>query len=485
MIDGRRYFPGRSASRGRVTPGGLGSTFVITTAAVFMVQLDNLVVATALPSIRKSLGVGLAGLQSTVLAYTLLYASFLLTAAALGDRFGRRRIFAAGLTLFTMSSAVAATAPDIGVLVAARAGQGLGAAVVAPLSLTLLSAVVPREKRGLILGAWSGLSGIAIALGPLVGGFITQHASWQWIFWINVPIGVILVPLVIVRIRESRGPHSRLDVPGTLLATAGLSILVFGIIAGAGDGWFTARVIGAFATAAILLCFFVAREKRVEAPVLPLRLFRNRGFTVAGVAWMLMAFSMFGAIFLMTQFLQTAQGYAPFTAGVLILPWSLMPAVSAPLSGLGVKHIGARGVVTSGLVLQAWAYAWIAGVASPRVGYGWLIPALLAAGVGTGLLAGQVPRVILHFAPPEHEGMASGISSTFRQVGSVLGVAVMGSVFGATGGYASSERFVAGLRPALALGAAVVAVAAALALYLPALAGTSSPERTSVAEAAK
>ena len=434
MIDGRRYLPGRRAPSGKGVPGGLGSTFVIATAAVFMVQLDNLVVATALPSIRKSLGVGLAGLQSTVLAYTLLYASFLLTAAALGDRFGRRRVFAGGLALFTMSSAVAATAPDIGVLVAARAGQGLGAAVVAPLSLTLLSAVVPREKRGLIMGAWSGLSGVAIALGPLVGGFITQHASWQWIFWINVPIGVILVPLVIVRIKESRGPHSSLDVPGTLLATTGLSVLVFGIIVGAGDGWFTARVIGAFAVAAILLCFFVARERRTEAPVLPLRLFRNRGFTITGVTWMLMAFSMFGTIFLLTQFLQTAQGYAPFTAGVLILPCSLMPAVSAPLSGLGVRYIGARGVVTSGLVLQAWAYAWIAGVASPGVGYGWLVPALLAAGAGTGLLAGQVPRVILHFAPPELEGMASGVSSTFRQVGSVLGVAVMGSVFGATGG---------------------------------------------------
>lgn len=462
--------------------GGLGSTFVIATTGVFMVQLDNLVVATALPSIRKSLGVGLAGLQSTVLAYTLLYASFLLTAAALGDRFGRRRIFAAGLTVFTVSSAGAATAPNIGVLVAARAGQGLGAAMVAPLSLTLLSTVVPREKRGLILGAWSGLSGIAIAVGPLVGGFITQHASWQWIFWINVPIGVLLVPLAIAGIGESRGPHSSLDVPGTLLATAGLAILVFGIIVGAGDGWFTARVIGAFVIAALLLCFFVARERSAQAPVLPLRLFRSRGLAVAGVAWMLMAFSLFGTIFLLTQFLQTAQGYAPFTAGVLILPCSLMPALSALLSGLGVKYIGARAVVTSGLLLQAWAYAWIAGVASPAVGYGWLIPALLAAGIGTGLLSGQVPRVILHFAPPEHEGMASGISATFRQVGSVLGVAVMGSVFGAAGGYASPDRFVAGLKPALFLAAAVVAVAAALALCLPALAETGGPESPGAAK---
>jgi EmrB/QacA subfamily drug resistance transporter len=463
----------------------LRSTFVIATVAVFMVQLDNLVVATALPSIRRSLGVGLAGLQSTVLAYTLLYASFLLTAAALGDRFGRRRIFAAGLTLFTVSSAVAATAPDIDVLVAARAGQGLGAAAVAPLSLTLLSAVVSRERRRLILGAWGGLSGIAIAVGPLVGGFITQHASWQWIFWINVPIGAVLVPLAILRIRESRGPHSRLDVPGTLLATAGLSILVFGIIIGAGDGWFTARVIGAFVTAAVLLCFFLALERRIEAPVLPLRLFRDRGFTIAGATWMLMAFSMFGAIFLLTQFLQTAQGYAPFTAGVLILPCSLMPALAAPLSGLLVKHIGVRGVVTSGLVLQACAYAWIAGVASPHVRYGWLVPALVAMGIGTGLLSGQVPRMILHFAPPEQEGMASGISSTFRQVGSVLGVAVMGSVFGAVGGYASPDRFVAGLVPALSLGAAVVAVAAALALFLPSLADTISPEPADTTKAAK
>lgn len=472
----------------RDAPGDLRSTFVIATVAAFMVQLDNLVVVTALPSIRTSLGVGVAGLQSTVSAYTLLYASFLLTAAALGDRFGRRRIFAAGLTLFTAASAVAATAPGIDVLVAARAGQGIGAAVVAPLSLTLLSAAVSRERsdrRGLVLGTWSGLSGIAIALGPVVGGFITEHASWQWIFWLNVPIGMILVPLVILRIRESRGPNRTLDVPGALLATAGLSILVSGIISGGGHGWVTARVIGALAGAFVLLCCFVVRERRVKAPVLPLWLFRDRGFTIAGVAWMFMAFGMFGSIFLLAQFLQTARGYSPFTAGMLTLPCSLMPALSAPLSGLLVQRMGARGVLASGLALQACALAWLAHVASPHVGYVWLVPALLALGVGAGLLFGQVPRVILHFVPPEQEGVASGISSTFRQLGAVLGVAVMGSVFGAAGGYASPGRFVDGLTPALYLGAAAVAVAAGLALYLPSLTDTGNRAPASMAEVGK
>ena len=308
-------------------------TFAITSVALFMTTLDNLVVTTALPVIHRDLNASLSGLEWTVNAYTLTFAVLLITGAALGDRFGRRRMFVIGLAIFTVGSAAAALAPSIEVLILARALQGSGGAVVAPLTLTILSAAVPAERRGLVLGAWGGISGLAVAIGPLVGGAVVQGISWQWIFWLNVPIGLALIPLAWLRLQESRGPNDALDLPGVGLASAGLLGIVWGLVRGNSVGWGSAEIVTALVLGTILLALFVLWELRAEEPMLPLRFFRNRTFTSANVASLLMFFGMFGSIFLLAQFFQTVQGYSPLDAGLRILPWTAMPIFVAPIAG--------------------------------------------------------------------------------------------------------------------------------------------------------
>src|SRR6476620_7905264 len=298
-------------------------TFVITSVALFMVTLDNLVVTTAIPMIRTDLGASLESLEWTVNAYTLTFAVLLLTGAALGDRFGRRRVFSLGVGIFTAGSVAAALAPSIELLNLARAVQGLGGAIVLQLTLTILSAAVPADKRGLALGAWGGISGLAVALGPVVGGAIVQGISWQWIFWLNVPIGVALVPLAFTRLTESHGPAARLDLRGLALSAAGLFGTVWGLVRGNALGWASTQILGALGAGAVLLVAFVAWELRAENPMLPMRFFRNRAFTLANTASLLMFFGMFGSIFLLSQFFQTAQGYTPLQSGMRILPWTL------------------------------------------------------------------------------------------------------------------------------------------------------------------
>src|SRR5438477_7755173 len=307
-------------------------TFAITSTALFMTTLDNLVVTTALPVIRRDLHAGLSGLEWTVNAYTLTFAVLLLTGAALGDRLGRRRVFAIGLGIFTAASAAAALAPSIAVLDVARAVQGLGGAIVMPLTLTILSRSVPAEKRGLALGAWGGISGLAIAFGPLVGGAVVSGFSWHWIFWLNVPIGIALVPLVLLRLEESRGP-GRFDLPGLALASTGLFGIVWGLVRANTLGWGSPQIVGALAVGAVLTAAFVAWELRAPAPMLPMRFFRDRTFSLANAASLFMSFGMFGSIFLLAQFFQTVQGYSPLGSGLRILPWTAMPMVVAPIAG--------------------------------------------------------------------------------------------------------------------------------------------------------
>src|SRR5690349_21011023 len=288
-------------------------TLAITSAAVFMVTLDNLVVTTAIPVIREDLHAGLSGLQWTVNAYTLTFAVLLLTGAALGDRFGRRRLLAIGVAIFTAASAGAALAPSIVALDVARALQGVGGAIVMPLTLTVLSAAVPEARRGVVLGIWGGISGLAVALGPLVGGAIVTGISWHWIFWLNVPIGLALLPLILLELDESHGPVSRLDLSGLALASAGLVAIVSGLVRANEAGWTSAGIVGSFVAGAALLGCFVVWELRTEHPMLPMRFLRNRTFALANIASLFMFFGMFGAIFFISQFFQTVQGLSPFS----------------------------------------------------------------------------------------------------------------------------------------------------------------------------
>lgn len=308
-------------------------TFAVTSVALIMVMLDNLVVTTALNVIRQELGATLEQLEWTVNAYTLTFAVFLLTGAALGDRFGRRRMFVIGVAIFTAFSALAAMSTSVEMLLLGRMGQGIGAAIVTPLTLTLLSAAVAPERRGLALGGWGAVGGLAIAIGPLVGGAIVEGVAWNWIFWINVPIGIALIPVAWVALRESHGPADRLDIRGVVLASAGLFGIVWALVNGNSEGWTSPTIVGAFAIGLLFLAAFGLWERRAPAPMLPMRFFGSRAFSFANLSGMLMSFGMFGAIFLLAQFLQFARAYSPLEAGAAILPWTLAPMFVAPVAG--------------------------------------------------------------------------------------------------------------------------------------------------------
>src|SRR4051794_24502858 len=330
-------------------------TLAIVSIALFMTTLDNLVVTTALPSIRDSLGASIESLEWTVNAYTLSFAVLLLTGAALGDRFGRRRMFVIGVGAFTLSSAAAALAPSTDALIAARAIQGAGAALVLPLTLTLLSEAVDESQRGLALGIWSGVSGLGVALGPLVGGLVVDGFSWEYIFWLNVPIGLALMPLAARRLDESYGPDHELDLPGLFLAGSGLLGIVYGIVRGQSLGWTSSTILASLATGALLLAAFVRWELRAPAPMLPMRLFRSRAFTATNGVSLAMFFGAFGSIFLLAQFFQTAQGYSPLEAGLRTLPWTAMPIFVAPVAGVLSDRIGSPPPMARGPALPAVA----------------------------------------------------------------------------------------------------------------------------------
>ena len=443
-------------------------TFLVTSIALFMVSLDNLVVTTALPVIRADLHANIQQLEWTVNAYTLTFAVLLLTGAALGDRFGRKRLLSIGIAVFTVGSAMAALSPNGDVLVAARAIQGLGAAFVMPLTLTILSSAVAPERRGLALGLWGGISGLAVAVGPLVGGAIVDGLDWHWIFWLNVPVGIALVPFALVALRESHGRDASLDLPGVALVSGGLLALVWALIHGNADGWGSSQILAAFAAAAVLLPLFLVRQARVARPMLPLRFFRSRSFSAANGVSFLMSFGIFGAIFLLAQFFQIVQGYSPFDAGLRTLPWTGMPIIVAPIAGILSDRIGSRPLLVAGMALMAAGLAWFAAASSPTVPYLDIVPALLLCGVGMSLFFAPTANLVLSAVRPDEEGLASGANNTIREVGGVFGVAILASVFSATGGYASPQTFVNGLVPALWLGAAMVAAGAIVALAIPA-----------------
>jgi EmrB/QacA subfamily drug resistance transporter len=442
-------------------------TFVITSLALFMVVLDNLVVSTALPVIRVDLGASLEELEWTVNAYTLTFAVLLLTGAALGDRFGRRRMFVIGLVLFTGASAAAALAPSMNALIAARAIQGIGGAIVTPLTLTILSDAFPKEKRGLALGAWSGIAGLAVASGPLVGGAVVDGISWQWIFWLNVPIGVVLAPLALGFLRETRGPAKTLDLPGLALVSSGLLGIVWGLVNGNSDGWTSPQIVTALSLGAILTAGFVAWELRARAPMLPMRFFRDRAFAAANGASLFMYFGMFGSIFLLTQFLQTVQGHSPLGAGLRVLPWTAMPMIVAPIAGALSDRIGGRPLMATGLGLQAIGLAWLAAVSTPTVPYTELVIPFILSGTGMAMFFAPVANVVLSAVRPEEEGQASGTNNAIREVGGVFGVAVLASLFAHYGGYGTPQTFVDGMTPALWVGAVVVGVGSLLSLLIP------------------
>jgi EmrB/QacA subfamily drug resistance transporter len=444
-----------------------GWTLAIVSIGLFMVVLDNLVVNVALPSIHRELGASIQSLEWTVNAYVLSYAVLLLTGAALGDRFGRKRAFIAGITLFTISSAAAALAPSIGLLIAARAIQGIGAAIVTPLTLTLLADAFPADRRGMAIGVWSGISGVAVAFGPLVGGAVVQAASWHWIFWINVPIGLVLVPLAISRLSESHGPSGQFDLLGLGLGSAGLFGLVYGLVRSQSLGWTSAEVLVSLIAGAALVVAFVAQERRAPAPMLPLGFFAQRAFAVTNVVSLAMYFGMFGSIFFLSQFLQNVLGNTPLQAGVKLLVWTGAVMVVSPLAGFFSERRGSRLFMATGLGLQAIALGWLATLAAVNQSFVSMVIPFVLAGSGMALVFAPAANAVLSSVRTDQAGQASGATNAIRELGGVLGIAVLASVFSSHGSYASPQAFVNGLVPAMWIGTGVLAAGALVAAALP------------------
>ncbi len=444
-----------------------GWTLVIVSLGLFMMVLDNLVVNVALPSIRHDLGASIQTLEWTVNAYVLAYAVLLLTGSALGDRLGRKRMFIFGIALFTAGSVGAALSPSIDFLIAARATQGVAAALVTPLTLTLLAEAFPPHQRGLALGVWSGISGIGVALGPLVGGALTQLASWHWIFWVNVPIGIALVPLAASRLVESHGEVKRLDLPGLGLASAGLFGVVYGLVRSQSLGWSSAEVVISLIAGTALLVAFVIQELRTDEPMLPMEFFANRAFAVTNAVSLAMYFGMFGSIFFLSQFLQTVLHNSPLEAGVKLLVWTGAVMVVSPLSGFLSERYGSRLFMAVGLGLQAIALGMLASLASVDQSYvSMLIPFVLA-GSGMAMVFAPSANAVLSSVRTAQTGQASGATNAIRELGGVLGIAVLATVFTSNGSYTSPQAYVAGLTPAMWVGAAVLAVGALVALVFP------------------
>jgi EmrB/QacA subfamily drug resistance transporter len=448
-------------------PRHRGWTLAIVSIGLFMVVLDNLVVNVALPSIHRDLGGSIQALEWTVSAYVLAYAVLLLTGSALGDRYGRKLMFIAGIALFTLSSAAAALAPSTALLIAARASQGVGAAVVTPLTLTLLADAFPPERRGVALGVWSGISGIAVALGPLVGGAVIQAGSWHWIFWINVPIGVVLVGLASLRLAESHGASTQLDLPGLALASSGLFGLVFGLVRSQSVGWSSPEVVIALAAGALALAAFIIYELRAAEPMLPLGFFADRGFAVTNVVSMAMYFGMFGSIFFLSQFLQNVLHNTPLHAGEKLLIWTGATMIVSPLAGIFSERYGSRLFMVAGLGLQALALGWLASLAAVNQSYASMIAPFILAGAGMALVFAPAANAVLASVRTDQAGQASGATNAIRELGGVLGIAVLATVFTSHGSYASSHAFVAGLIPAMWVGAGVLAAGALIAAVLP------------------
>lgn len=449
-------------------PHGLAVVLVVVGVAVFMAQLDNLVVTTALPQIGRSLHQDIGDLEWVVNAYTLGFAVLLMFGAAMGELFGRRRVFVAGLALFTLASAAAGASQTGGELVAARAVQGIGGALVVPLTVTLLSAAVAPDKRGAALGVWGALAGLAVALGPLLGGMVVQWASWEYVFWINVPVGILLIPLAIWGLRESRGPQQRLDVVGTTLVSLGLFGVVFGLVRGGTASWTSAGVLSSLIGGGLLGVAFVVWELRTDHPMLPMRLFRNRGFSLTNLASFLMSFGMFGSIFLLTQFLQNILGYSALTAGVRELPWTGVPIVVAPLAGMLADRIGSRWIIAFGLAAMAVGLGLVAAAVEAGMPYRDLVPGFVVSGFGMALFFAPVAAQVLDSVARTDEGVASGANNALRELGGVFGISLLTAVFVNQGGTSSPGEFLDGLRPAMWVGAVVVLVAAVAAALVPA-----------------
>jgi EmrB/QacA subfamily drug resistance transporter len=444
-------------------------TLALTSIGSFMVALDGTVVTTALTRIRADLGASLAELEWTINAYALSFAVLLMAGAAIGDRIGRRRMFVTGLAVFAAASAACALAPTMSLLIAARAVQGAGAALVMPLAMALLSAAFAPEERARALGIFSGVTGLAVLAGPVVGGAIAQGLAWQWIFWLNVPIGLAAILLVRSRIEESLGARTTIDVRGVALVTGAALGIVWGLVRGNEAGWASAEVLASLGAGALLTVAFVAWELRAREPMLPMRFFRSRAFASGNASGFFLYGSLYGAVFFVAQFLQIAQGYGPLATGLRMLPWTATLFLVAPITGARINRVGERPLVVVGLLLQAAGMAWIALIAAPDVAYAELIAPMVVAGAGISMAMPAAQSAVMRSVTREEVGTAAGTFNMLRFLGGALAIALVAAAFAGSGGYTSAAAFSDGFAAAIGLCAGLSLLGAIAGIALPAV----------------
>jgi EmrB/QacA subfamily drug resistance transporter len=440
---------------------------VLTAIGSFMGALDTLVVSTAIPTIRVDLGASISQLEWTVNAYNLSFAVMLITAAAVGDRFGRRRLYAIGLVGFAAASAACAVSPDVGWLIAARAVQGVGAAFMMSLGLALLSAAFPAERRGTAIGLFSAVTGLAVASGPLVGGAVVNGLDWTWIFWLNVPIGLLAAPLVLARVKESFGPNTAFDFPGLGLVTAGALGIVWGLVRGNTAGWGSVEVVATLVGGALLVAAFVVWESRASEPMIPISFFRSRAFSAGNLAIFAVFGSLFAEVYFFSQLLQTGMGFDALGAGLRLMPWTGTFLLIGPIAGALSDRIGERPLMVTGLLIQAAGTGWIALIAGPDLAYSELVVPMVVAGVGISMAIPSAQNSVLGSVAEEAVGKAAGTNSLMRELGGVFGIAIAVAVFAGAGSYASPQAFTDGFVPAVGVAAALALVGAIAGSFLP------------------
>ncbi|QNS09324.1 MFS transporter [Streptomyces xanthii] len=454
----------------------------VTCLGQFMVLLDNTIVGAALPDMQHRLDTSLTGLQWIVDAYVLLVAMLLLSGGVFADRFGRKRVYLTGVVVFTAASLICALAPSLGWLIAGRVLQGIGAAALSPASLALLAAAYPvPQERMKAIGLWAGLSGIGLAAGPVAGGVLTEAFGWPAIFLVNLPIGAILLLMGLRTLQETRNPHApAIDVPGTALSVLGVGVLTYALIEGGARGWTSPLILAGFAAAAVLLAAFIAVEARRANPMLPLRLFRQRLFTVSNTAMVVVGFALMGSSFFFSQFFVHVQGSSILRAGLQTLPVSLAMVVVSPYAGRLAARYGFRVVVTTGMTLAGLGLLAL-GTVHADTAYTNVWWRLAIVGTGFALTLSPLTGAAVQAVSPQEGGLASGISSTTRQIGAVLGVALLGAVVRTR--QSGGASFEAGLNSAfLAAGAVTLATAVLTGLWLarskPADETAPAPQRT-------
>ncbi len=437
-------------------------TLAAVSFGLFMIMLDNTVVNVALPSIQRELGADLSSLEWIVTGYALTFAALMLIGGKLADAYGRRLLFVVGIVVFTLSSLACGLAGSTDVLIAARVVQGVGAALMNPATLSIIAATFPPKERGAAIGIWSGTAALALAIGPLVGGLLTEHLNWSWIFFVNVPVGILAIVASYLLIDESRDEtHVRLDLPGLVTSALGLFALTYGLIEANQYGWTSGRILVAFVVAALSILAFVQLERRQKDPLLDLSLFQSGTYVGANVAMLLVALSMFGVFFFLSLYMQNILGYSAVQAGAAFLPMTILIILVAPIAGKLSDRFGSRWLMAGGMVLLGIQLAYFSQVGS-AASYWTLLPPMLVGGLGMSLTMTPTVAAAVRAVPVEKSGVGSAVLNAMRQVGGSIGIAMMGAIVaGAAAGAPTPESFLRGFERAL-LVASVIAFAGAV-----------------------